>query len=244
MLIFLKKITIITFVILFVSLTEANENQDQRIINALEYYLTENEDTLVKDHQVLKQQLKTGNQDLLLTVLFHEFLIADISQKKQKRKYSGLCIKSTEQIIASTEELQSELYAILSACFGLSAEVNLFKAASHGIKSGAMIEKALQLDSNNAFIYLINGTLDYSRPTFAGGSKKNGITNLSKVLELNKDKDDDLSSAVSAMALYHLANIAYQQKQYNQSSQYIERSLRIIPNYKRPQELKEKLRGV
>ena len=243
MLILLKKITIITFVILFVSLTGANETQDQKIINALQYYLTENKETLIMDHQVLKQQLEKGNQDLLLTVLFHEFLIADISQKKQKREYSGLCIQSTKEIIASSAKLQPELYAILAACFGLSAEVNLFKAASHGTKSGAMIERALQLDSNNAFIYLINGTLDYSRPKFAGGSKENGITNLSMVLELNKDKDDDLSDTVSAMALYHLANIAYQQKEYDQSSQYIEKSLRVIPNYKRPRLLKEKLKG-
>ena len=157
-----------------------------------------------------------------------------------KKKYSRLCTESTESILEQGE-IESELYAILSACFGLSAETNLFRAASHGTKSGKMIEKALEIDSNNSFNNMVKGIGDYTRPAFAGGSKSRAITFLKKAIDLSKSNNDRLSSLVIAIASFHLANIAFEQREFDTSSKYLDRSLEIAPTYKKAKNLKAQL---
>ncbi len=175
-------------------------------------------------------------------MLFHEFLIADISSKKMKKKYSKLCIANSN-VALSKSNAEADLYAVLSACYGLSAESNLFKAASHGTQSGRMIDKALAIDSNNAFVYMIKGIGDYTRPSFAGGSKENGNKNLSIALELTEKHDNSVGDKkfIIAIANFHLANIAFITKNKQQALQYLKNSLRVAPDYKRALELSKNI---
>ena len=238
---FLTKIITIFLLMTFLPSVNANDHENEIVISALEYYLIENQDALIIKHQELSNQLKGPDQkQLQLEIMFHEFLIADMSAKKVKRKYSRLCTESTEKIL-DQGEIQSELYAILSACFGLSAETNLFRAASHGTKSGRMIDKALELDSNNSFNNMIKGVGDYTRPAFAGGSKPRAITYLKKAVDLAKNNNDRQSSLLTAIASFHLANIAFQQSEFDISSKYLDRSLEIAPTYKKAKKLRAKL---
>lgn len=238
---FLTKIIPIFLLMTFLPSVNADDHDNEIVISALEYYLIENQDALIAKHQELSNLLKEQDQkQLQLEIMFHEFLIADMSSKKIKKKYSQLCTESTESIL-DEGEIESELYAILSACFGLSAEANLFRAASHGTKSGKMIEKALELDSNNSFNNMVKGIGDYTRPAFAGGNKSRAITYLKKAIDLAKSNNDRQSSLLTAIASFHLANIAFQQREFDTSSKYLDRSLEIAPTYKKAKNLKAKL---
>ena len=185
---FIKKIIILILFSIAISPSKADsiETDNNEIINrALQYYLIEDQDQLIKDHNLVSQQLKKNKESkaIQLSLLFHEFLIADISSKKIKKKYSKLCIANSEVALSKSDE-DADLYAVLSACYGLSAESNLFKAASHGTQSGRMIDKALAIESNNDFVYMTKGIGDYTRPSFAGGSKDKGIINLKKAIAI------------------------------------------------------------
>ena len=238
---FLTKIIPIFLLMTLLPSVNADDHENETVISALEYYLIENQDALIAKHQELSNLLKEQDQkQLQLEILFHEFLIADMSSKKVKRKYSRLCTESTENIL-DQGDIQSELYAILSACFGLSAETNLFRASSHGTKSGKMIEKALELDSDNSFNNMIKGVGDYTRPAFAGGNKSRAMTYLKKAIDLSKSNNDRESSLVIAIASFHLANIAFQQREYDISSWYLDRSLEIAHTYQKAKNLKAKL---
>ena len=219
-------------------------NNDEIINRALQYYLVENREELIREHDLISSEYKKNNEakSLLLSMLFHEFLIADISTKKIKKKYSKLCITNSKSALTSSKS-EADLYAVLSACYGLSAESNLFKAASHGTQSGRMIDKSLVMDSKNAFAYMINGIGDYTRPSFAGGSKENGNKNLSTALELIDKHDNSAGDKkfIIAIANFHLANIAFITKNKQQALQYLTNSLRVAPDYKRALELSKKI---
>lgn len=219
-------------------------NNDEIINRALQYYLVENREELIREHDLISSEYKKNNEakSLLLSMLFHEFLIADISTKKIKKKYSKLCITNSKSALTSSKS-EADLYAVLSACYGLSAESNLFKAASHGTQSGRMIDKSLVMDSKNAFAYMIKGIGDYTRPSFAGGSKENGKKNLSTALELIDKHDNSAGDKkfIIAIANFHLANIAFITKNKQQALQHLTNSLKVAPDYKRALELSKKI---
>ena len=104
-----------------------------------------------------------------------------------------------------------------------------------------MIEKALELDSDNSFNNMVKGIGDNTRPAFAGGSKSRAITFLKKAIDLSKSNNDRQSTLVIAIASFHLANIAFQQREFDISSQYLDRSLEIAPTYQKAKNLKAKL---
>ena len=243
----MKKIIILVLFSIAISPLKADsiETDNNEIINrALQYYLIEDQDQLIKDHNLVSQEFKNNKESKVfqLSMLFHEFLIADISSKKMKKKYSKLCIANSN-VALSKSNAEADLYAVLSACYGLSAESNLFKAASHGTQSGRMIDKALAIDSNNAFVYMIKGIGDYTRPSFAGGSKENGNKNLSIALELTEKHDNSVGDKkfIIAIANFHLANIAFITKNKQQALQYLKNSLRVAPDYKRALELSKNI---
>ena len=241
----MKKIIILVLFSIAISPLKADsiETDNNEIINrALQYYLIEDQDQLIKDHNLVSQEFKNNKESKVfqLSMLFHEFLIADISSKKMKKKYSKLCIANSN-VALSKSDREADLYAVLSACYGLSAQSNLFKAASHGTQSGRMIDKALTIDSKNAFVYMIKGIGDYTRPSFAGGSKENGIINLKKAIEIYQQNPEDNLESVLIISHYHLAEIFYRKKDYEQSIEYLGKTLGIAPDYKRALELSKKI---
>ena len=166
-----------------------------------------------------------------MQILFHEFLITDLSSKKQKKKFSALCISKSD-MAEEANEYQAELFALLSACYGFSAESNFFKAASHGIKSGKMMEKAIEAGDKNPFVYLIKGIGDYTRPAFAGASKKNAKENLIIVLNLLDENTSNRDLLMESITHFHLGNIAYLEKDNELSLEYLNKSLEFAPQYK------------
>ena len=104
-----------------------------------------------------------------------------------------------------------------------------------------MIDKALAIDSNNAFVYMIKGIGDYTRPSFAGGSKENGIINLKKAIEIYQQNPEDNLESILIISHYHLAEIFYRKKDYKQSIEYLGKTLGIASNYKRALELSKKI---
>ena len=194
-------------------------------------------DTLVSSKQENAQA-----EELDLQILFHEFLITDLSSKKQKKKFSALCISKSD-MAEEANEYQAELFALLSACYGFSAESNFFKAASHGIKSGKMMEKAIEADDKNPFVYLIKGIGDYTRPAFAGASKKNAKENLIIVLNLLDENTSNRDLLMESITHFHLGNIAYLEKDNELSLEYLNKSLEFAPQYKRANDLKIKIKS-
>ena len=221
----------------------ADPLQSEVIQSGVKSYLESNTDGLIKMHDILLNEANDDSQTeaLNLQILFHEFLISDLSSKKQKKKFSALCI-SRSDLAAEAINYQAELFALLSACYGFSAESNFFKAASHGIKSGQMMERALEADDKNPFVYLIKGIGDYTRPAFAGASKKNAKVNLAVVLNLLNENESNKDLLMEAITNFHLGNIAYLEKDYEMALDYLDKSLSYAPKYKRASDLRSKIK--
>ena len=88
----MKRIIILVLFSIAISPLKADsiETDNNEIINrALQYYLIEDQDQLIKDHNLVSQEFKKNKESKVfqLSMLFHEFLIADISSKKMKKKY-------------------------------------------------------------------------------------------------------------------------------------------------------------
>ena len=222
--------------------TFADPLQSEVIQKGLKSYLRSNTNELIEMHDTLVSSKRENAQaeELDLQILFHEFLITDLSSKKQKKKFSALCISKSD-MAEEANEYQAELFALLSACYGFSAESNFFKAASHGIKSGKMMEKAIEADDKNPFVYLIKGIGDYTRPAFAGASKKNAKENLIIVLNLLDENTSNRDLLMESITHFHLGNIAYLEKDNELSLEYLNKSLEFAPQYKRANDLKIKI---
>ena len=129
-----KKLFSILLLCTISNFAQADPLQSEVIKKGLKSYLESNTNELIMMHSSLVDEAKNSQmEELDLQILFHEFLISDLSSKKQKKKFSALCI-SRSDIAAEAVNYQAELFALLSACYGFSAESNFFKAASHGIK--------------------------------------------------------------------------------------------------------------
>ena len=219
----------------------ADPLQSEVIQESLVSYIESNANELIRMHDILVEDRKDNAQtdELDLQILFHEFLISDLSNKKQKKKFSALCISKSD-IAEKSTTYRAELFALLSACYGFSAESNFFKAASHGIKSGKMMERAVEADDGNPFVYLIKGIGDYTRPAFAGASKKNAKENLLITLNL-LNQTDNKDSLMEAITHFHLGNIAHLEKDNSLSLEYLEKSLNYAPQYKRAKDLRKKI---
>ena len=224
--------------------TFADPLQSEVIQKGLKSYLRSNTNELIEMHDTLVSSKRENAQaeELDLQILFHEFLITDLSSKKQKKKFSALCISKSD-MAEEANEYQAELFALLSACYGFSAESNFFKAASHGIKSGKMMEKAIEADDKNPFVYLIKGIGDYTRPAFAGASKKNAKENLIIVLNLLDENTSNRDLLMESITHFHLGNIAYLEKDNELSLEYLNKSLEFAPQYKRANDLKIKIKS-
>ena len=224
--------------------TFADPLQSEVIQKGLKSYLRSNTNELIEMHDTLVSSKRENAQaeELDLQILFHEFLITDLSSKKQKKKFSALCISKSD-MAEEANEYQAELFALLSACYGFSAESNFFKAASHGIKSGKMMEKAIEADDKNPFVYLIKGIGDYTRPAFAGASKKNAKENLIIVLNLLDEDTSNRDLLMESIAHFHLGNIAYLEKDNELSLEYLNKSLEFAPQYKRANDLRIKIKS-
>ena len=224
--------------------TFADPLQSEVIQKGLKSYLRSNTNELIEMHDTLLSSKRENAQaeELDLQILFHEFLITDLSSKKQKKKFSALCISKSD-MAEEANEYQAELFALLSACYGFSAESNFFKAASHGIKSGKMMEKAIEADDKNPFVYLIKGIGDYTRPAFAGASKKNAKENLIIVLNLLNENTSNRDLLMESITHFHLGNIAYLEKDNELSLEYLNKSLEFAPQYKRANDLKIKIKS-
>ena len=222
--------------------TFADPLQSEVIQKGLKSYLRSNTNELIEMHDTLISSKRENAQaeELDLQILFHEFLITDLSSKKQKKKFSALCISKSD-MAEEANEYQAELFALLSACYGFSAESNFFTAASHGIKSGKMMEKAIEADDKNPFVYLIKGIGDYTRPAFAGASKKNAKENLIIVLNLLDENTSNRDLLMESITHFHLGNIAYLEKDNELSLEYLYKSLEFAPQYKRANDLKIKI---
>ena len=237
-----KNLFFILFVCMISQHTFADPLQSEVIQKGLKSYLRSNTNELIEMHDTLVSSERENAQaeELDLQILFHEFLITDLSSKKQKKKFSALCISKSD-MAEEANEYQAELFALLSACYGFSAESNFFKAASHGIKSGKMMEKAIEADDKNPFVYLIKGIGDYTRPAFAGASKKNAKENLIIVLNLLDENTSNRDLLMESIAHFHLGNIAYLEKDNELSLEYLNKSLEFAPQYKRANDLKIKI---
>ena len=139
-----KNLFFILFVCTISQHTFADPLQSEVIQKGLKSYLRSDTNELIEMHDTLVSSKRENAkaEELDLQILFHEFLITDLSSKKQKKKFSALCISKSD-MAEEANEYQAELFALLSACYGFSAESNFFKAASHGIKSGKMMELSL-----------------------------------------------------------------------------------------------------
>jgi len=116
----MKKIIILVLFSIAISPSKADsiETDNNEIINrALQYYLIEDQDQLIKDHNLVSQEFKKNKESKVfqLSMLFHEFLIADISSKKMKKKYSKLCIANSN-VALSKSDAEADLYAVLIEC--------------------------------------------------------------------------------------------------------------------------------
>jgi tetratricopeptide (TPR) repeat protein len=176
---------------------------------------------------------KTMEQKLELINYYYGFT-AHLIHKKHYDKAMLFCTKGESlisQVIAQAPQNASS-YAYKGAFLGFRIGMSKFKAVVLGPESEGNINKAYELDPQNAQVLIDKGNLFYYKPSFFGGDKIQALKFYIKaisILEKNKDYYHNW------IYLNTLTNIALAYEKTNQdilSKTMFERILRLEPNFK------------
>lgn len=160
------------------------------------------------------------------TTLLKEFLLAVLGENIEKRR-----ALAAEAIMASNAVLdkdQQNLPARLILIAGLGTMARSMNPAEsirerYGLRSRELLEKAIQLGSNDAWVHALYGTwhLEVTRrskifgPLLLGADRKKGIEHFEKALQL--DQQDPLLPFAFSVSLISLDD-----------SQYVDRVLALL----------------
>ena len=87
---------------------------------------------------------------------------------------------------------QAEIYSLKGAMYGFEIGLNPLKALDYGIKSIKSINKAVELDKNNAKVLMELGNMKYYTPRILGGGLKKAIYYHEKAVSMFELKEHEL----------------------------------------------------
>lgn len=161
------------------------------------------------------------------------------SQGSEAAKAMDACIDELDEAIEADEAF-AEALALQSACHGQLAALRTLSAMRHGPKSGARIEKALELAPRNPRVVLLDALGDYGRPKAFGGDKARALDKLRQAAELFDKADEEAASLPGwghADALAALGRSLYESGDLLGARNALERALILAPDFAAAREL-------
>jgi tetratricopeptide (TPR) repeat protein len=98
-----------------------------------------------------------------------------VTNDKNKGRYYLNKARKNVNILLKYHSSQAEIYSLKGAMYGFEIGLNPLKALDYGIKSIKCINKAVELDKNNAKVLMELGNLKYYTPKILGGGLKKAI---------------------------------------------------------------------
>lgn len=189
----IKKFLLIFIIpVLLVISASGQKSYNEQIYNAFingrmdlwEYNMNKMEEEYLRDRNIQKLY------DLTYA-LYGYIAYCIVTDDKNKARYYLNKARRNVNTLLKYHSSKAEIYSLKGAMYGFEIGMNPLKALDYGIKSIKSINKAMELDKNNARVLMELGNMKYYTPKILGGGLKKAIYYHEKavsVFELNENE--------------------------------------------------------
>jgi tetratricopeptide (TPR) repeat protein len=139
--------------------------------------------------------------------------------------------ESVLEKLSANDKNNSIVNAYKAAFYGYRMGMNKTLAPILGIKSIDCATKAIKDDQGNYFAYIQNGNIEFYMPAVLGGSKKKALEYYLTAEKLIEKNSDTANNWNYLSLLTVIAQSYYYLNDFSSSMKYIEKMLRIEPEF-------------
>jgi tetratricopeptide (TPR) repeat protein len=168
-----------------------------------------------------------------LTYAYYGYIVYCIvtGDESNARRYIDKARHNTD-ILLKHDSLWAEIYSLRGALFGFEIGLDPLKALEYGVKSIRSINRAVELDSDNARILMELGNMKYYTPWVLGGGLKKAINYHEKAVNMFEANRRELKNDwIYLLVLTNLARWYSEDNRINEAGITYRKILDIEPDY-------------
>ena len=231
---FMKKL-LLTFLMpaMIIMYVSGQKSYNEHIYNAFingrmdlwEYNMNKMEEEYLKDRNI--QKLYD------LTYALYGFIAyCIVTDDKDKARYYLNEAGKNVNILLKYHSSKAEIYSLKGAMYGFEIGLNPLKALDYGIKSIKNINKAVELDKNNAKVLMEFGNMKYYTPKILGGGLSKAIYYHEKAVRMFESNEHELEGNwLYLLVLTNLGRWYSEDNKENKAKNIYEKILVIEPDY-------------
>ena len=185
--------------------------------------------------QMEEEYLKERNiQDLydLTYTIYGYIAYCIVTGDKNKARYYLDKARKYVNILLKYHSSQAEIYSLEGAMYGFEIGLNPVKALDYGIKSIKSLNKAVDLDKNNARVLMELGNMKYYTPKILGGGLKKAIYYHEKSVSMFESGEEDLKGNwLYLLVLTNLGRWYSEDQRLSKAREIYKKILDIEPDY-------------
>lgn len=197
------------------------------------YYINEEMDKWKME--IDRKQTLMHNAEELNALCFAEYgyigYLMGIKKKDEARITLAKAHKHIDIAIAQQPDFAA-YYAIKAAYYGFEIGLYPYKAPFIGPKSIQFINKALELNKKEPMAWIVLAGKNYYMPGVFGGSKKEGIKNYEKAIQLFEENKNTINNWQYLNAMAILGTWYTEEKHIDKAEAIFHKTLFIEPNFK------------
>jgi tetratricopeptide (TPR) repeat protein len=190
-----------------------------------EYNMNKMEQEYLRDKNILTLY------DLTYTMYGYIAYCIATGNKDKGRYYLNKARKNVNTLL-KYHSSQAEIHSLKGAMYGFEIGLNPLKAIDYGIKSIKSIDRAVELDKNNARVLMELGNLKYYTPKILGGGLKKAIYYHEKAVSMFELSANELKGNwLYLLVLTNLGRWYSEDQNFSKAREVYRKILDIEPNY-------------
>jgi len=183
------------------------------------------------EEEYLKNKNIQGLYDLTYALYGYIAYCIVTGDKIKARYYLNKATKNVNTLL-KYHSSQAEIYSLKGAMYGFEIGLNPIKAFDYGIKSVKNINKAVELDKNNAIVLMELGNLKYYTPRILGGGLKKAIYYHEKAIRMFEASGYELKGNwLYLLVLTNLGRWYSEDQKLSKAREIYKKILDIEPDY-------------
>jgi tetratricopeptide (TPR) repeat protein len=172
-----------------------------------------------------------GLYDLTYTLYGYIAYCIVTGDKNKARYYLNKAIKNVNTLL-KYHPSKAEIYSLKGALYGFEIGLNPVKAIDYGIKSIKSINRAVELDNDNARVLMELGNLKYYTPKILGGGLKKAIYYHEKSVSMFESSEEELKGNwLYLLVLTNLGRWYSEDQRLSKAMETYKKILDIEPDY-------------
>ena len=228
-----KLLMVLVLTVISILVASGQTSYNENIYNAFvsgrmdlwEHNMNKMEEEYLRDRNI------QGLYDLTYSLYGYIAYCIVTGDKIKARYYLNKATKNVNTLL-KYHSSRAEIYSLKGAMYGFEIGLNPLKAFDYGIKSVKSINKAVELDKNNARVLMELGNLKYYTPKILGGGLKKAIYYHEKAVSMFELTEQELKGNwLYLLVLTNLGRWYSEDKRMSKAIEIYKKILDIEPDY-------------